>query len=88
VRALVEHANPKIINACIVNDAVVPEEALKRYRSQGSYPVAPDVENIKSMGYRVVATDLLSVADYVRHDSKKLTQALTKLIETQRVIKR
>jgi len=88
VRTLVEHANPKVLNACIINDGIVPEEALKRYRSQGSYPVAPDVENIKALGYRVVATDLLSVADYVRHDSQKLTQALTKLIESQRVIKR
>ena len=40
------------------------------------------------MGIKVIAADLLSVADYVRHDSKKLTQALIKLIETQRVIKR
>ena len=49
---------------------------------------APDVDKIKALGYRVIATDLLSVADYVRHDSKKLTQALIKLIESQRVIKR
>ncbi len=88
VRAIVEQTDPKVFDACIVNNAVVPENALARYRDQGSYPVAPDVERIKAMGYAVVATDLLSVADYVRHDSKKLTQALIKLIETQHVVKR
>ena len=85
VRALVEHANPDIINACIINNALVPEEALKRYRGDDSYPVSPDAEDIKAMGYRVEATDLLSVADYVRHDSQKLTQALIKLIEKQKI---
>ncbi len=88
VRAIIDHAVPKILDACIINDAVVPEEVLKRYRTEDSYPVAPDVENIRGMGYRVVATDLLSVKDYVRHDSKKLTEALITLIESQRVIKR
>ncbi len=88
VRTLIEHSDPKAVNACIINDAQVPESALKRYRGEESYPVAADTERIKTMGCKVVATDLLSVNDYVRHDSKKLTQALIKLIESQRVIKR
>ena len=88
VHAIIEQTHPRLINACIINNAVVPEKALARYRDQGSYPVAPDVDRIRAMGYKLVATDLLSVADYVRHDSKKLTQALIKLIETQRIIKR
>jgi uncharacterized cofD-like protein len=88
VRALIEHAQPQIIDACIINDAAVPDEALKRYSKEDSYPVRPDVEEIRVMGCRVIATDLLSINDYVRHDSKKLTAALIKLIESQRVIKR
>jgi uncharacterized cofD-like protein len=89
VRVLLEHTNPKLVDACIINDAVVSnEEALRRYRDENAYPVAADSDRIKAMGIKVIATDLLSVANYVRHDSKKLTQALIKLIETQRVIKR
>src|SRR3990167_5750044 len=88
VRVLTEHSDTKALDACIINDAPVPQEALKRYRDEHSYPVAPDTQRIKDMGYKVVATDLLSVNDYVRHDSKKLTQALIRLIESQRVIKR
>jgi uncharacterized cofD-like protein len=88
IRVLTEHANPQVVNACIINDANIPEEVLARYQSQRSYPVAPDVEKIKAMGYKVVATDLLDVKDYIRHDSKKLTETLIKLIESKRVIKR
>ena len=89
VRVLVEHTHPQLVDACLINDAVVSNEiALNRYRDENAYPVAADSDRIKAMGIKVIATDLLSVANYVRHDSKKLTQALIKLIETQRVIKR
>jgi len=89
VRVLLEHTNPKLLDACLINNAVISnEEALRRYRDENAYPVAADDDRIKAMGVNVFAADLLSVADYVRHDSKKLTQALIGLIETQRVIKR
>ena len=89
VRVLLEHTDPKLVDACLINDAVVSnEEALNRYRNENAYPVAADGDRIKAMGVKVIAADLLSVADYVRHDSKKLTQVLIKLIESQRVIKR
>lgn len=88
LQAIIEHTNKKIINACIINNALVPLAALDRYKTENSYPVLADSETIKEMGLQVVATDLLSVKDYVRHDSAKLTRALIKLIETHRVIKR
>lgn len=88
LRAIIEHTNKDIIDACLINDAVVPEAALDRYQTEKSYPVAADIGAIKEMGPQVVAADLLSVNDYVRHDSVKLTRALIKLIETHRVIKR
>ena len=88
LQAIIEHTNKNIINACIINNALVPETALDRYQTEQSYPVLADSETIKEMGPQVIATDLLSVKDYVRHDSAKLTKALIKLIETHRVIKR
>ena len=89
LRVLLEHTDPKLVDACLINNAVVSkEEALNKYRQENAYPVAADDERIKAMGIKAVSGDLLSVDDYVRHDSKKLTQALIKLIETQRVIKR
>lgn len=88
LKAIIEHTNPKIINACILNMAQAPLDALERYKNENSFPVVPDIETIKEMGYKVVATDLLGVNNYVRHDSEKLTRALIKVIETQRVIKR
>jgi len=88
IKVIVEHTYKDIIDACIINSAQVPKDSLKRYESENSFPVEPDRENIRNMGYKVMATDLLSINDYVRHDPDKLVKALIKLIETHRVIKR
>lgn len=88
VKALIDHSNRDVIDACLINDAHAPAEALSRYQAEGSFPVIADAEKIREMGYKVVAVDLLGVTDYVRHDSIKLNHALIKLIESHRVIKR
>ena len=88
VQAIVEHSDRNIIDACLLNTASVPLDALQRYQEEASFPVQADVENIREMGYKVAAMDLLGVNDYVRHDSRKLQNALIKLIESNRVIKR
>ncbi|MBP9854219.1 MAG: uridine diphosphate-N-acetylglucosamine-binding protein YvcK [Candidatus Omnitrophica bacterium] len=87
-KAILDHSIPGIIDACLINDAKAPENALERYKEQHAYPVLADIEKIKALGIKVEATDLLGVTDYVRHDSKKLNKALIKLIETHRIIKR
>ncbi len=88
VEAIVAHSRKDVINACLINDAEVPSDAQGRYKAEDSFPVKADADKIRGMGYMVTATDLLGVADYVRHDSGKLTRALIRLIEKHRVIKR
>jgi len=88
VQAIIEHTNKNIIDACMVNIAEAPAQALEPYREENSFPVVADTDKIKDMGYTVIATDLLGVDNYVRHDSTKLTKALIKLVEKHRVIKR
>ena len=88
VKAIIDHSNRGVIDACLINNGPAPQDALVRYQQENSYPVAADVEKIREMGYHVVAADLLEVTPYLRHDSKKLHSALIKLIEAYRVIKR
>lgn len=88
LKAIIDHTNKDIIDAGLINNAIAPQHMLSRYQEENSYPVEADISAIKSMGYKVIAEDLLNVRDYVRHDAQKLTRALIKLIETHRVIKR
>lgn len=88
LQAIIDHTGSKIIDACLINNAEVPEDILKRYQIEDSFPVEPDSEKIRALGYKVFATDLIEVDNFVRHDSEKLTKALIRLIEQYRVIKR
>ena len=88
VRQIIAHSHKDVINACLVNNADVPLEAQDRYQTEASFPVKPDVDQIREMGYMAIGTDLLHISDYVRHDSEKLTKAIIQLIERYKVIKR
>ncbi|MBF0522619.1 MAG: YvcK family protein [Candidatus Omnitrophica bacterium] len=88
LKVIIEHSNKHVVDACLINNAIPPEDALGRYKAEKSYPVKADIEKIEGMGYEVVATDLLGVTDYVRHDSTKLNASLIRLISSHRVIKR
>ncbi len=88
LKAIFAHSNSSVVDAVLVNDAEVPVDALGRYEGEESFPVKADVDAIRELGCRTVATDLLSVTNYVRHDASKLNKALIKLIESNRIIKR
>src|SRR3989338_351797 len=75
LQAIIDHANKDVVDACLINNAKAPQEALGRYEEEVSFPVEPDVKKIREMGYKVEATDLLGVTDYVRHDSSKLNRS-------------
>ncbi len=74
VRVLLEHTDPRILNACFVNSAVIPEELVAKYREKGAQPVEMDLEKIRTKGYDVIEGDILSVDGQVRHEPVALAQ--------------
>jgi len=80
VRALVAHSNPGIIQLVLVNTEPVPPALLERYRQEEAFPVEPDIERIRALGYQVVAEGLISTEDYVRHDPDKVAKIVVQLI--------
>ncbi|MFC1590694.1 uridine diphosphate-N-acetylglucosamine-binding protein YvcK, partial [Candidatus Omnitrophota bacterium] len=80
LKAILDHAGPGVVTYCVVNTAKVPDNMLDKYKEQDSYPVIPDIENIKKMRCRVVEGNLISAADFVRHDSVKLARVTMDLI--------
>ena len=80
VRALVAHSNPGIIQLCLVNTEPVPEVLLEKYLEEGAHPVEPDIDRIRSLGYQVVAGNIISTENYVRHDPDKVAKLIIQLI--------
>jgi hypothetical protein len=60
----------------INNNLQIPAPLLQKYAAEGAVPVQPDVWRLQKMGVRVVACDLLSQEELVRHDPKKLATAI------------
>lgn len=81
IKALVSHTHPRIIDYCIVNTADIPQQVLKRYAQDNSYPVACDTAKIEAMGYRVIEENIVIVDDVIRHDSLRLAKIILGLIE-------
>lgn len=80
VRSLVGHTNPGIIQVCLVNTGKIPEELLGRYRLEDAHPVEADVDQIRALGYQVVAEDLLGIEGVIRHDPDKVARLIFHLI--------
>lgn len=85
LKALVSHSHKKLVDACIVNTAKVPEFMLARYAQEGGYPVAADISQIKEEGYGVVASDVISTINYVRHDSQRLAEIIMDLVHDHKL---
>ena len=80
LRVLIAHTNPGIIQVCVVNTEPVPEVLLERYRTENAFPVEADAERIRRLGYQVVADNIISTENYVRHDSDKVAKLVIQLI--------
>ena len=52
VQAIIDHSNKDVIDAVLINNAEVPQDAQGRYEVENSYPVKPDDAKIREMGYR------------------------------------
>lgn len=82
MNALIEHSHPRIIDYCIINSGGPPQEILRRYERENSYPVLNDRAKIEGMGYRVIEDDFGIIEEnMIRHDPKKLAKIILGLIE-------
>jgi len=84
VRALVTHTNPGIIQLCMLNTEPVPPALIEKYHQEQAVPVEPDIQRIRELGYQVVADNLISTENHVRHDPEKVAKVIMQLIGATR----
>jgi uncharacterized cofD-like protein len=77
---IVRHTRPDIINYCIVNTGRISSGVIKKYEEENAYPVIADSEKIIEKGYTVIEDCIIMAADYIRHDSKKLSRIIIDLV--------
>ena len=81
IQALQDHFGKDIIDFCICDSGDVMPEFVKKYNLDGSEPVSIDYDKIKQQEVTLIEENLCTITDnYIRHDSKKLSQVIMKLV--------
>ena len=84
VRALQKHAGGPLLDYAVVNIRAITSAMKKRYAKQAALPVENDLDAIFKMGIKVVAGNLASHGDSVKHDPAATAALLVKLAQEGR----
>lgn len=80
VEAIQANLDFNVFDHVLVNVGSPPPEIVQRYADSGQELVHPDIDRIQAMGLRVIAGDLVSESDLVRHDPMKAASQVLKLV--------
>jgi uncharacterized cofD-like protein len=83
----------RLIDVCVVNTRPFSARALAHYKKHAAQPVESDVVELKRMGIKVVATDLLrmnsrTATGKIRHDSSAAAAVAIELAQQGRRLRR
>jgi uncharacterized cofD-like protein len=76
LRVLLEHTDPRIIDACVSHNQEIPASLIDKYAEKGATAVLQDLDVIREKGYEVVQDEILKFDEQVRHNSERLAQAV------------
>jgi uncharacterized cofD-like protein len=80
----VQHTRPDILSHVVVHSGHIPQGLLKKYESEGAFPVHADTARIRALGYRVLEPNVASFGDTVRHNPRKLSKIIMDVINVSR----
>ncbi len=83
VRAIVKHTQPGIVNCCIANISKIPAALYEKYKGENKFPVKFDERDEKWLiqeRIKLVKAHIASMTEFVRHDTRKLSDALMEII--------
>ncbi len=85
IQAIDRACGRSLFNAVLVQKKMPSEEAIRRYRKEGSTPVTLDRKAVIDSGRRIVIANVMSESNHtVRHDPKRLARVLVKWYERTR----
>ncbi|MBU4305935.1 MAG: YvcK family protein [Candidatus Omnitrophica bacterium] len=80
LKAIQDHTKRRIVDYCVVNTGKVPEEFLEKYKKENASPVKADIQKIKEAGIKVIADNVISTQDHVRHNSEEIAKSIINLV--------
>ena len=79
------HVTSDLVDRILLNTAPLPEAAVSYYSDAGATPVRIHREALAQCGTELVGADLLAPGELIRHDPRKLAEAVIDLMREQPV---
>jgi conserved hypothetical protein, cofD-related len=79
VEAIYRHAGNDLLHYAVVNTRSIPAPLKRRYAREMAKPVKIDSDRLEELGVQVLAGDLASLADKVRHDPDAIARVALNL---------
>lgn len=76
LQAIIDHSRPGLIDHILINSQSIDPDLLARYQQDGADAVAWDASSLAALGVKVETAELVEQDDFVRHDSRRLAQAV------------
>jgi uncharacterized cofD-like protein len=84
IRAIHKHARCKFLDYAMTNIRPIKQALKKRYAREEALPVENDIDAVFDMGVKIMAGDLVSNVDRVRHDPAATAAMVVRLAEQGR----
>jgi len=88
VKAIVQHVPDITFDYILVNDGLISPEVLKKYAEQGAEPVQVDWEELDLTGAEIIADRLVLYRTYLRHDTERLSEHISRIVHSWTAKKR
>lgn len=81
IRAIIEHANNKVIDYCVYDLGDIVPEFVRRYNKDGAFPVEQDVDKCKEQGVKPIRKEFACIEDSaIRHDPVAVADSIIEII--------
>jgi uncharacterized cofD-like protein len=87
LEAILKHVGVQIFDYVVINNGLLDETRLKRYREEKAVPVQMSLKAIQEMGIEIIQDDLLLKSNLAWHDSEKLARLIINKLGIIRAVK-
>ncbi len=81
IKAIMEHANNKVIDYCIYDTGEIVPEFVRIYNKEGAFPLEQDIAKCKEQGVKTIAKEFACIENgAIRHDSIAVADSIIEIV--------
>lgn len=85
LKAIIDHAGDNIVDYIIINNSIIDNKTLQKYREKNQFLVNIDVEEVEKLGVNIEEADIIDIKEMIHHDSNKLASTIMKIYQDNKI---